>query len=348
VEKLHLISEKLRLYQQFSIWLPGTVNSISNLCRDFTAKSYGVLSNSIKGGLKKDLSMAFAMQDSDFNTDDNFSGDRSVTFGTEPIISSNYHGVGYLYKFESSEGIVRGPTWQYFRNFANLYKHASGVENMNYESRLSEPRISDRSESNEVASAPMAYAPRPPGSSKKYPDPWTGETIWDVNFAKEIPVVRVTDPSLSPRVSRMQLFYSLRQVKLDATETALLTNAVNNPGANNIDTNRAISNSWIPSADGENVRKLQLVITPVVTLWNPYNVPIKARGIAISLKGIHMQMRISWFRNVLAVSKDLSPTHAVEILNNDCSEATSSKGKAKWIQPCGQGSCNLCIIGRTG
>jgi hypothetical protein len=250
------------------------------------------------------------MADSDFNTDPRFSGHRSVSFGTEPSISGSYSGVGYIYDYDG----FKGPSWQHFRSYSNLFKTASILSGLSYKSVVSEPQIAKTGEDNQVASIPMAYGPRPPGSQPSYPNPWTGETILNTEFTADMTVARITNPSYAPRVTRVQLFYSLRQVRLDADEIAMLTAIVNDTTGAVYDINQPITPGWLPA--GDNVRKLQLVITPVITVYNPYNVPIQSRGISLTLKGILMDMRIGWFKNILAVSKDLTPVHAVEILNN--------------------------------
>ncbi len=81
---------------------------------EFTAYSTGIPVNVKDGGLKQDLSLAFELEDDDFNASE-FADDYTQDKGNK---------VSFLYKEETPEadGYIRGPTWSLLRNFYRLYK----------------------------------------------------------------------------------------------------------------------------------------------------------------------------------------------------------------------------------
>lgn len=104
---------------------------------DLTSHSFSVLADSYRGGLKKDLSLAFEMDQADFDADVRFAADDDPSDLTwldgEAINPSTRLGganrspydVNYVFThFDSSatDQIVRGPAWSVLRDHYRMYR----------------------------------------------------------------------------------------------------------------------------------------------------------------------------------------------------------------------------------
>lgn len=104
-------------YSDLELSLDGNFDSTQNPNRNFhdlTTVSIGLPTNVVDGGLKKDLSLAFEMEDSAF---------RNSEFADE-YTNPTGDKVSFLYKEHDSStgGDVRGPTWDLLRNYYRLHK----------------------------------------------------------------------------------------------------------------------------------------------------------------------------------------------------------------------------------
>ncbi|MDQ8193863.1 hypothetical protein QEH59_05475 [Coraliomargarita sp. SDUM461004] len=78
-----------------------------NRWHEITTLSQGLQTNSLNGGLKTDLSLAFEMPD--------------VTFQNTQLMNNSY--LGHIYRYSS----VLGPKWALFRDYYRLYKRMTNV-----------------------------------------------------------------------------------------------------------------------------------------------------------------------------------------------------------------------------
>ncbi|MGZ0654907.1 hypothetical protein ACWPKS_04800 [Coraliomargarita sp. W4R72] len=84
---------------------------------DLTTVSMGVLSDVKNGGLKRDLSLAFEMSESDFNTS------AFGSSGSSTIISPGFGAVQPIFRLPNSTGVdANGPTWHLLRDYYTIYQ----------------------------------------------------------------------------------------------------------------------------------------------------------------------------------------------------------------------------------
>ncbi|WOO40321.1 hypothetical protein [Rubellicoccus peritrichatus] len=104
-------------YRELELSLDGSFDNSHKPERnyhDLTTLSLGLPVNVVTGGLKKDLSLAFEMEGSDF---------RNSEFANE-YTNPTGEQVSFLYTEhdDTTGGDVRGPTWDLLRNYYRLYK----------------------------------------------------------------------------------------------------------------------------------------------------------------------------------------------------------------------------------
>lgn len=81
---------------------------------DFTVAAYGVPTNARDGGLKKDLSLAFELTDTDFNSSEFAAGGANPV----PVLNTSIKAQPIFY--DSNGG--RGPSWHLLRDYYTIYQ----------------------------------------------------------------------------------------------------------------------------------------------------------------------------------------------------------------------------------
>ncbi|WP_269522690.1 hypothetical protein [Coraliomargarita parva] len=256
--------------QDFPLLDPALDSLYANRIHDVTTVSYGLLSNVKKGGLKKDLSLAFEMDFNDFNADSTFaSGGESV-----PFISD--HQVNYLFTFDdfpvpgpdSADALVRGPSWHLLRNYYRLYKDDDPDRMQSY--KYGNPLGVQKSGSGYTIASRPYFPEGYRGSDQRNSLP---QAYYDVEFDQNVndtfkvsnmePIPRVTDMAITPLITRMQIFISVQ-----AVEQAVTT-------------------------EGETpTYRVDLHFNPVVTIWNPYNVSLSFTQFSAGFSFINMPITI--------------------------------------------------------
>ncbi|MBC2595225.1 hypothetical protein H5P28_13235 [Ruficoccus amylovorans] len=262
----------------------GVINSELDPVRkyrfhDLTTYGKGLLTNTAQGGLKKDLSLAFEMDLSDFNANDAFAA------AGESVPNLSAHRVNYLFAFDdfgsprpaASDALARGPTWHLLRNYYRLYKNDDPDRNQSY--KTGHPRGVESSGSGYKIEA-RPYFPNPPNNGSK-----TGSVTEGYYFAGSDPVARAqytnksganvdlareTDMPINPIVLREQFILSL--------ETVLEQEAVA--------ANEETGTPRIPAK-----YRLNMKIAPRISIWNPYNVKLEFDSMVVNL--VHTTIKTS-------------------------------------------------------
>ncbi|WP_309386236.1 hypothetical protein [Cerasicoccus frondis] len=285
--------ERMSTLDQLPLIESGLADLPTILLHDLTTSSLGVLANVAEGGLKQDLSLAFEMDLDDFNADTNFAaGGESLAPGVNGTITG--HEIRYLFTHDytpNGDGI-RGPTWHLLRNYYRLYlqndpdrfvdyktAHPRGVERQGnrytIDSRPFFPQMQDGTSSNNYSLPAALYS--------------TG--TYDMNVSNfygggTTRVPRPTDMQIHPVVTRVQLFLSLQAVKV------------------------------FPDPDSTDYKyRIDLLASPVVTIWNPYNVELDFE-----------QMHVNW--NFLILPMEFSyrePGEALQTINLKLGDANETK-----------------------
>ncbi len=254
---------------------------------DLTTHSWGLLTNTANGGLKKDLSLAFEMGLTDFNNDADFSGYESVR-------NLSAHQVNYLFKFDdfnaplpaAANPMVRGPTWHLLRNYYRLYKpsdpdssykplHPGGVQ-----STGSQYKIVARPNYPLIPNHQSLQDGYYHTSSDPVVRPYFTAGGGDIDLARE------TDMPINPVVLRQQLFMSL------------LAETVSPPD---------------PDAGTEGTYRLKLKIAPVITLWNPYNVQLEFESLVVKLNELKIKSKISADGDEVASLSEMLADSVIEL-----------------------------------
>ncbi|WFB36258.1 hypothetical protein P3T73_00585 [Kiritimatiellota bacterium B12222] len=222
-----------------------------------TLMTMGVLSDTARGGLKTDLTLAFEKSDAEFHTLSAFSDS-----GEENQSGSWNQGfdLGYVYALEGRSGNttspasernpeaadwsssnlkVRGPTWDVLRNYYLMYQDRAALgANEGLPARAARPDRFDGVSRNE--SPVLSYNSTKEADVRNL-DNFSGLYVFG-NLNQSGNVMRVTEPALAPVVTRVMYVFSLAR-------------------------------------EGGN---LALVMNNIVVLHNPYNVPIEFRGFKFS------------------------------------------------------------------
>ncbi|RYD22276.1 MAG: hypothetical protein EOP88_08705 [Verrucomicrobiaceae bacterium] len=190
----------------------------------FTVQSNSLLTNTVDGGLKTDLSTGFGMKDEDFASDTWSSGDRTITNPFRSTSVATYKGEKNLYAPMVTSSQVQVlldfppasvnhkyqangvPTFDllrnYYRTYLHLYEGQGGV------TAFERPYSS--------VATPQTVAGRPFGTRSQ--------------------------TSVQPVLDRVSLFFSV-----------------------------------VGKPDGS----LCVLLSPLVTVWNPYNIPMETEGMVI-------------------------------------------------------------------
>ncbi|WP_269542613.1 hypothetical protein [Cerasicoccus fimbriatus] len=165
-----------------------------------TGYSSGLFTNVRDGGFKKDLSLAFEMDDAEFNSSAFFAGQENIPYAD--------HQAAYVFSVEGDDYVVHGPTWHLLRNYYRQYKDLNfsslGLPSIGSRGYLPLPTnySSDKSTSS-LLNLGYSYTEDPLGKD-------TEEAVIGT------PLLRATDAALSPIVTNVQYLYSIRVRPVDS------------------------------------------------------------------------------------------------------------------------------------
>jgi hypothetical protein len=255
---------------QFALINDGFAREPSTF-HDYTAWSYGVQADVRKGGLKRDLSLAFEMDGDETETNSlaafngsDFAGNGARTGDDLTSAIERNHGENFYARFlfavaadngvsdSSGDDVIRGPTWHLLRDYYNLYKHIDGGQ----------------SGSPSFAAQPMY--PNTPQVPDTLSDPYKGVTKTLTNYLRYQGTVF------------NGLMWAGDTGVNEYASTKIATNIagyLNRPtrGTYAPVMQRVIYYFSVMNAGGE----LALVMNPIVVFWNPYNVDIEVPGLKI-------------------------------------------------------------------
>lgn len=234
--------------QVFSSLNAAEKRALKERFHDVTLESRGLLTNTKTGGFKKDLSLAFEMDDAVFNADAAFSGLRSnlsEPFTYRPIFTT-----------PGTDGDnIEGPTWHLLRNYYRLYRDIdwSSAGNPVIDARVYSPSTQAMRDANGgqhfAYDMSRYYSGRSAPGAALFTDKPGG-------YQQGSYPVKRTAPAVTPVVARMQYVFSLGVQPLEAGD---------------------------PVPAGENAadfQKLSLIFDRILVIWNPYNVPVRFIGIS--------------------------------------------------------------------
>jgi hypothetical protein len=265
---------------------PALIDDAQNALRaashHFTAYSMGLQTDTRNGGFKRDLSLAFAMSDGDFNDDPVFAATDEKRADGTPNINGISTGGGIKEWFErhehtflyqvpsmpkngkgfgtySSEEVLYGPTWHLMRDYYRMYEPADGdfpLGNKSpganvpvYDLRTWEASTTDpRNRSLSAQAFHRAYYRYSSYDARtNFLGGTQGNLKGDTTYTP-----RPTRMHLAPVVSHFTLMYSIARNPSSEPDTP--------------DT------------------QLQLITEPHVAFWNPYNVAIEVDAIHVELR----------------------------------------------------------------
>ena len=253
-----------------------TANDLNarRLYHEVSLSSSGVLADSLHGGLKRDLSLIFELNDNDFARTEFGSGVAGAAATlTETGVAAMTMGLPHegnimqappLFNRVAPEGNVRGPTWWSLRNFYRLHKELgwSGVK--------VQAAAGDASGWN-TASAPALRARTfYPNVQRLHPTPGAGNdnsirrrlySYSDVFNGDQ------TSP-LNPNVVDTGTIFDISYRPVPRPVAVAAT-----PYVHRVSAVFAVTRSEAKSK-GKNVPVLNLSVVPVVVLHNPFNVAI--------------------------------------------------------------------------
>ncbi len=250
------------------------------LFHDLTTRSAGVLSDSLNGGLKRDLSIAFELSDSQFAATEFGQGlsgaaatttEKGVEAITMPVLTSKRNQGGQnveaapVFSRTASDGQVRGPTWWVLRDYHRLYKQLGWTPSATGSYRSSgTPTLRARTLWPNVATAQPDGPPADNGLHDYrlgnriygYSDVYNGDlsTPYNPNASDRSKldsgrlITRPLNISATPYVQRVSLAFGMNQV--------MWTQVIKVGRRTDIIT-------W---------RDFELRLTPTVVIHNPYNV----------------------------------------------------------------------------
>lgn len=239
---------------------------------NFAVESYGVLSDVRNGGLKKDLSLAFAMSDSDFNSDPIFSGDYKN-------LGQNF-SAGFVFEESTPDGTIKGPTWQLLRSHYKLPESLTNTKAPTINARGYSPTPSD-------INAVTTY------NAENHHISWfnfygeltseAGRPEIDSSVAyrgiTKTNVPRPTSPTIAPILLRSQVVVSMDAVDREAGDP---------------------TTGMTVAEETAFTRKLRVVLDFNFVIWNPYNVTITVPAMAFEIRDIPLVITYTNFQNVYA------------------------------------------------
>lgn len=229
---------------------PSTID-VKEYFHDVTPMATGLLTDVRRGGLKRDLSLAFALDDSIFNESEFSKGAGSVS---PPGVS---HDVNFVFTDSVGGGVLRGPTWHLLRDYHNLYMAFDSSWPGNSVPILEDPL------GNPTLNARTVFpnSPQLGGYNKNIStvfsnvnvkdDPATNDTIQ--KGSNNLPTPRAVKGAYTSYCNRILLVFSL-----------LSSKSTIDPGK----------------------YEIRLIMTPVVVLHNPYSVFLKQGRTKLSFDGV--------------------------------------------------------------
>jgi hypothetical protein len=276
-----LLPGQLTLIEQDPARQQVLARAVERLKHDLTTYSYGLLTNTRTGGLKKDLSLAFEMDDDDFNVDPLFAPEDGE-FSDENFTVPRYNGIrvaggvdnwferefkfNVVYEREavpppqqkpewSQKPKYRGPTWHLMRDFYRIYKE--GSENpLGIDRSSGEPRIraraywtqtDDRQKRVQASEGLMHSLYRFGQHNYRTNFFHTGTKTSPEPTSQWRMIMRPTRAPVLPVRANFSYRLSIARSQADANDVA----------------------------DGAPPVRLNIIIEPFVALWNPYNVALE-------------------------------------------------------------------------
>ncbi len=222
---------------------------------DLSLHSMGLMANARDGGLKQDLSLAFEMDETDFNDSEDFAvgsaGWNSLYTDTNPD-GQSVKSIWWLESDDTDEPNMhyKGPTWHLLRDYYNLYREVSdptGTPTLSARQALPVPKKNTNNRS----------------ISRDYDN---GQTVYNSN----LPLIRPRSVKLAPVVARVQIVLSLTAVPVDSSTVVSPASYTNS---------------------SEPVYKLRLIADPIITLYNPYGVNLHFQAVTIEINNIVNSLR---------------------------------------------------------
>jgi len=282
----------LSLLGGFTTTTTDYANVDKRLFHDVTFSSAGVLADSANGGLKRDLSVAFEMSDEQFANSEFGQGKADTIIAAAshnlggyeaspmPVLKDNtnksYLAAPVFNRSNGLGGTLRGPSWWALRDYHRLYKQIGWGSALGTADRSigTNPTLIARSfYPNVTAGHPEGGGVDNNGIRNRlygYSDVFNGEIagtnpnapVGDYDNGKLVP--RPLNCAVSPYVSRVQLVFSVNK-----TETTKLSDPVREWDP--------IRRRWVWVVYLMTTITLELNLTPVVSIHNPYNVALQFR-----------------------------------------------------------------------
>lgn len=225
---------------------------------DLSLSSVGLLTNARDGGLKQDLSLAFEMDENLFDGHVDFAAGSGGPLSLYTTNNPDGQPVKHLWFHESLDDAVpdgmghyKGPTWHLLRDYYNLYREVTTpTTTPTLAARISLP-LPERLSNN--LSIPKLYD--------------NGQDVYNSGQSSRTgggkPLLRPRTLKVAPVVARVQLVLSVRAVPIDQSTIVH------------------------PTPDpGNQYYMLQMILDPIVTLYNPYTVNIWFQGVTVHVGNV--------------------------------------------------------------
>ena len=245
---------------------------------DLTTDSLGVICNTRKGGLRRDLSLAFEMNDDAFYTDPVFG---PIKPGISSVVTSGRNiGLGGEAGLNS-----RDINWRVFRDYYQLWRR---VGKYTPDTLRAQPHIAfpDPDQKTGPAEAKEAALSANKFLMNHNKDAEGKDFEFSQFLLAQKPSLTTTpdDDKISPRTTSI-----VPQVVRNQHVISVIAQPAPWP-----------ADSLIP-ADDQPLNKMVVVINPVITLWNPYNVKLSTQAVRIDdrLPEVHVMIEVQqpWKQN---------------------------------------------------
>ena len=323
--------------------IPSAQSFARERFHEATLASYGLLADSYRGGLRRDLSLAFEKPDALFNQSNHFvlegeSWYHWAQWNESPSGGSvGPYNLNYLFGHYSGRtvtahvntttpAIARGPSWHvlrdHFLNYKATIDHLSGGLVSPLTTRTVGPTRNWPDEANLFEN----QRGLPANSTNSAVDWMVGLTLPTVNLNTHWLIPRITSGSLSPVLINYQFLFSLRAVRDGNFEVADFPDNYASLNPNSAEARMARLNV---ARSGKERYRLQLIVDPVFVLWNPYSVPLRFRQIEVRELGFQnsFQIRVRFENTDFA----LWPTAQNEIRFNRIFQNAQTQNKLHFI-----------------